>query len=305
MEGLSFVFLHVNDYYLIESNPMTIIIGADCGNTLIIASDSKATSVEDGTKIINEPKIFYEEPIRGYIRYIIAGAGKPCYIEEAKNYIFNNCSRSVNDLEKFKRICEKSVNCVTKIYLDERLTEIGIKLNNDEKIEIYDKFEMSLIVGAAVNGRLGLFYVSRNGCARPIYTFAPIGTALGKSISRFLFKKIDKVEAFLGDNLDFNIAINSILYIIEEIKKIADFCGGETQLYILSSDKKYKDEHIKNIKDFFYNNIYSNINEGYKLKEKMQQEDIDYTKEDFIKDLKKVSKSVKKNDKQKPSSGKT
>src|SRR4030066_62788 len=130
-----------SDYYLIESNPMTIIIGADCGNTLIIASDSKATSVEDGTKIINEPKIFYEEPIRGYIRYIIAGAGKPCYIE-----------------------------------------------------------------GAAVNGRLGLFYVSRNGCARPIYTFAPIGTALGKSISRFLFKKIDKVEAFLGDNLDFNIA---------------------------------------------------------------------------------------------------
>lgn len=294
-----------NDYYLVERNPMTIVIGVDCGNSLVLASDSKASSKTDSTKIMNAPKLFYEEPIPGYLSFILGGAGNPEFIDQARDGIFENCCRKLKELKDFKEICEKVVQKIRGKYVNGRIENMGLKLENKEICTICDNFELSLIVGVLVNGKIGLFTVSSNGYARPVYTYTPIGTSIGKGLTQFLFKKINDINMSFGDSLNFNLAINSILYIIEEVKEYDDFCGGKIQLKILSKNKKWNDRETQAIVDFFNENIYPNINEGYKLKEKLEEKKIDYARDDYFKDLEKASQPVKRDDKQKPSSDET
>ncbi len=237
-----------SDYYLTESNPMTIISAVYCKDGLIIASDSKATSKDNGTKILNVPKIFENSDINSKdIIFSFAGAGEPAYflfaLEEIKKEYLKTW-----ELEKFKLLCESSTNKIGERYLVKRLKELDIKINPFDILMLCEKMNFSCIIGAHSKSdeRLGLFYVSSNGTVVPIITHKSIGT--GKLLAEYI---LSRAWNFNDDSPCIKDIVNPLLFAIEEVKSIDNKCGGKTQLSILTKDGFKSEAELKNYLENF------------------------------------------------------
>ncbi len=237
-----------SDYYLTRGNPMTMVIGINCGDSVIIATDSKASSENDNLKLLGVPKIFPEQ-INKNITLDIAGAGNPAYIDFFIEYIKKNYSNGINNLEKFKKLCIKSMEEILNEFYYEKIRKFKIPIDPYNQYVYSINFPLSIMISVLFNKELEIFSLSSALNIKSIRGYFPIGTSLGKGLTIYIFKQKYGIDLQSINAIDFNIAISSVLYIMERVKEYDDMCGGETQLSILTPNG-YMDEGLLKARGF-------------------------------------------------------
>ena len=230
-----------SDYYLIERNPMTIIVGTKFDEGIVIGSDSQLTFGDSLIKRTGSEKIF-EINLSEKLKFIVAGAGNPFYINMAKDIIINLCvQRDCNSIEQFIFICEDAANTMSKRYVIDKSVDLGIM--EKSKIsgiglaewlgEINRVLDYSLLIGLCISNEDGINHalVSLGSDGSAINHEHYAATGHGWIFAEYIFSRL------WSDELKDLGAIDIILYVIEEVKKMDTTCGGNSGISILKGDK--------------------------------------------------------------------
>lgn len=267
-----------SDYYLIERNPMTIVVGAKFSNGVIIASDSQATDENSNVKDLEAIKL-YSQSINERYNIIMAIAGKPHYAKLALEFILGECRGILGQPQKqnmssgeFKSICENSVNRIVRQYVINKAVNQGLvgasKINFKEWQDEISLLQLRFLIGIIINKEPFLYHLTPNGEAIEIGNNPePIGS--GHSLARYIIKKIEQGAKLTDEGKKFNEwsekeILFSLFYVIDQVKKYDKNCGGEIQYIVLRTDnkiEKHKDTNL--IEDFESINL-NKIEEKYK-----------------------------------------
>lgn len=197
-----------------------------CKDSLIIASDSQGTTdcdCQDEAGNINTDvkKIFSSES--GHI--VIAGAG---YQDETDDFVRNmDFTKKFSNVKDVKREIFESIN---------RFLEPDEPISEEAPINmsLYSR-SLSLILGTVLNnGKYCLYNVSLNKNTGLIINliddiFFTLGS--GRNFASLLLKQQSRIFDF--QNLEQDLAIGILLYVLDEVKHIDSKSGGEIQICVL------------------------------------------------------------------------
>ncbi len=293
--------------------PMTIVIGAKCSDGVVIGSDSKGVKFPSNT-ITEEDKIFSVGDT------IVGCAGNSHYtahIVENLQYAYDE-----NTPQNSQEMSTLYKNVIETLYREDFFNEYGkfkrtLRRNEEDKSIIEEmctnfferterELDFQLIYGSTYTNKgvldLGLYTTCiKDRYPSPVNTYYPIG--VGDKIADYILPRVYDKNTTVAE------MIPLVVYVIDQTKKIDNDCGGQIKIKAVTKNgiEEKKDSEINSMvtKIRKIDNLFGQglVNTLMKQEENNNE---DYTREDFLKDLKKVSRPVKKqNDKQKPSSDKT
>lgn len=232
-----------SDYYLIENNVVSIILGVKCENSIILASDSQGNFLEEERKSLKEKKIFKDHMDKTV--FIYAGAEEPYF----NKLIFEETLKPYKSSLDFARLCEKAIIDVGDRYPQKK---------NDK-----GELPFKLLIGLAnkEKSEFELYLAKPDGVVAPTKSMIAIG------------RRNDWAETIYGEILSYesdftneDIILDIMLFTIKKIKDYDLYCGGTTQYYILDKDcnnidsiritdekrvKKFEEERFKEINNKF------------------------------------------------------
>jgi len=204
-----------SNYNLIESNLVSIIIGAKCENSIIIASDSQATDKRNLTKKYVD-KIFKKEVDNSV--FIYSGAERP----DINELVFDEAMRNYKSNLDFSIICRNAISKIKEEYPDVR-NENGLL-----------PFRMLVGILNKTTKKLELYHVKPEGIVIPTKQIEPIGSRcnLAESTYRlYLSYAPDQYNLYSYEDK----ILEAILIAIYRIKQFDLYCGGDFQYKILKN----------------------------------------------------------------------
>ena len=251
-----------NKYYSTERNAMTIVVGAKCKNSVIIASDSQASSEEDSDMELGVEKI---QKINNDLSFIYANAGDPHYCQLIMEGIQKSCEeiKQFKDLELFEKICEGEIDKVVRRYVINKAANQGLlgveKLNIKEWQQEIAFLPFNVLLGIIFKNEPLLYRLTPNGEARKVGYFDVIGT--GNRIGKYIIRCL---KNNFGETLEDIPTLNSLLYIIDQVKNNDKNCGGETHFIKINTDGSFEDWKNSNYLNNFNEFVLKKIDTKYK-----------------------------------------
>lgn len=190
---------------------MTTILGINCKDGLVIASDSQVTI--GGVKRTQEDKL-YQTKINDNVDVILAGSGASAYI-----------SRFIDFFEEHK--CEKEIN------QPRDCADLCEDIIRELRRNRYPDFDADIIICVRVNNDngvdFGLYTLFSFGIAEKEDNFNRIGS--GSTVVEYILSRLGYKDMSIEQ------AKKIAIYTIEEVKKVDPYSGGYIRVTIMGRDE--------------------------------------------------------------------
>lgn len=232
------------NYYHLNNDMVSIILGVKCENSIILASDSQGNFLKEERKSVKEKKIFKD--YKDKTVFIYAGA-QELYFNQL---IFNETLGLYNSSIDFARLCEGAIGEVGDRYPQKK---------NDK-----GELPFRLLIGLMnmEKSEFELYLAKPDGIVAPTKSMIAIGRRDGWAETIY-----GDILSYESDFTNEDIILDIMLFTIKKIKDYDLYCGGTTQYYILdrncNSVDNIRTTDRKRVKEF-EEKRYKEINDRFK-----------------------------------------
>ncbi len=206
---------------------MTIIVGIECSDSIVLASDSQTTDAVGTSKRCDSFKIAsanFKQSINsdrfGEQTILIAQSGDAVLTSRWIELLTEIAKeRTIDDRRSPAQCAEDALR-----KLKEDIIQPLLPASAEERKKIFDSYSPSLMLAFFFDGQSNLFTIDFSlGIANRRHKYALMGC--GSTVGEFILSQFDNTS-----RMQTAMALTVAVYVVEEVKKVDAFCGGTTRL---------------------------------------------------------------------------